>query len=179
MDNEFTKDNAYATRCEHYFADLYEDVWAGEVGEILRVKKSKVWQKRGIDTILLMDNGKQIYFDEKVRRADYNDILLEEWSNEGRQKIGWAFDHTKWTDYIAYLIPVAKTCFLLPFDLLRRTCDKYKDTWRHSEEIRYPIKAENPGYVTVSFAIEYGTLCYYMAQTQLVKIHTDKKEVKK
>ena len=43
-------------------------------------------QKKGIDKLLIFDSGKVILIDEKRRRRDYGDILLEEYSDFDRKK---------------------------------------------------------------------------------------------
>lgn len=75
-------------------------------------------QKRGIDKILHLSSGKKILIDEKKRRKDYGDILLEEYSNYEKKKIGW-LGREKHTDYIVYIIMDGMTIYLLPFLLLQ------------------------------------------------------------
>ena len=60
-------------------------------------------QKRGVDKILHLKNTKQILIDEKKRRKDYGDILLEEYSNWERKVVGW-LGQDKHTDYIVYAL---------------------------------------------------------------------------
>lgn len=43
-------------------------------------------QKKGIDKILHLEGGKTIFIDEKKRRKDYGDILIEEYSDFDNKK---------------------------------------------------------------------------------------------
>ena len=75
-------------------------------------------QYKGIDKILHFSSGHTYYIDEKKRRKDYGDILLEEYSNYETKRIGWLAKN-KYTDYISYIIYPAKKLYLLPFLLLQ------------------------------------------------------------
>ena len=46
-------------------------------------------QRAGIDRYVVLESGRIIPIDEKVREKDYGDILLERWSNEERKIPGW------------------------------------------------------------------------------------------
>ena len=75
---------------------------------------------------MVLENGRRFFVDEKKRKIDYGDILLEEWSvfhaeGDWRNRIGWALDAKKRCDFIAYAVPTACKCYLLPFELLRLT----------------------------------------------------------
>jgi hypothetical protein len=83
-------------------------------------------QKKGVDKILDL-SGKKVLVDEKRRRKDYGDILLEEYSNFERKTTGW-LGRTKYTDYIAYILMDTKKVYLLPFLLLQKCwINNYKD----------------------------------------------------
>ena len=75
-------------------------------------------QKLGIDKILIFESNKRIFIDEKKRRKDYGDILLEEYSDFDNKKIGW-LSRSKFTDYIVYALMDTKKIYLLPFQLLQ------------------------------------------------------------
>ena len=46
-------------------------------------------QRKGIDKIIIFKNGNSFTIDEKKRRVDYGDILLELWSVYEKRKRGW------------------------------------------------------------------------------------------
>jgi len=100
-------------------------------------------QKLGIDKVLWFANGDKVTIDEKRRRTDWGDVLLELWSNYERRTWGWLF--TMHSDYIVYIVVPSKTVLLLPVLLLRCAWKCNGKRWRKI----YPIKdAYNPGYKT-------------------------------
>ncbi len=105
-------------------------------------------QKKGIDKILTLKNGKEIAIDEKRRRVDYGDILLEEWSNFEKKKKGWTGDPEKVTDYIVYIIQ--SKIYIFPYDLLQLAWRKNYYQWREEYGIK---EAQNPGYVTTNVPV--------------------------
>jgi hypothetical protein len=106
-------------------------------------------QKRGVDKILHLKNTKQILIDEKKRRKDYGDILLEEYSNWERKVVGW-LGRDKHTDYIVYAFMDTKRVVLLPFLLLQRAWLANYHDWSRD----YPRKfAKNKGYTTSNIPI--------------------------
>ncbi len=107
-------------------------------------------QKDGIDKILIFENGKELLIDEKKRRKDYGDILLEEWSDFEKKKVGWLGDSNKETDYIVYAIMPSKKVFLFPFKLLQMAWINNYKKWRLIYKRRF---AQNIGYRTSNLEI--------------------------
>jgi hypothetical protein len=104
-------------------------------------------QRKGFDKILHFNNGNWFAIDEKKRRENFGDILLEIWSVD-KKKRGWLF--TTQCDYIVYAIMPTKKIYLLPTILLKRAWLTNQDKW-----INYkPIISKNKGYVTESRAIK-------------------------
>jgi len=85
-------------------------------------------QKQGIDTKVFLKNGKVLYFDEKKRKKDYGDILLEEYSDFDRRKLGW-LSGEKQTDYITYIVRPSRMAYFLPFLLLQRAWLTHYHEW--------------------------------------------------
>jgi len=107
-------------------------------------------QRQGVDTIVCLENGKLVYFDEKIRERTYPDVLIEEfsvWPNypylNGREidphepvlsgwrgilKPGWIGGH-KATDYITYVKRRANVVYFLPFLLLQSAWLKHYVSW--------------------------------------------------
>jgi hypothetical protein len=106
-------------------------------------------QRQGIDRSVILRNGKQILIDEKVRQADYDDILLEVWSDRVRKKPGWVAKDLL-CDYIAYAILPRSVCYLLPVPQLRRAWQQKGSYW-WANNFR-PI-AKNEGYETESVVV--------------------------
>lgn len=112
-------------------------------------------QRLGIDRTIVLENGKTIWVDEKVRKVNsitgkiYDDIALEEWSDEVHKKPGWVIKPLL-SDYIAYAILPLGKCYLLPVIQLQQAWLINSSEWK----TLYPeIRAVNDGYCTVSWGI--------------------------
>lgn len=112
-------------------------------------------QRAGIDRSVLLTNSKQILIDEKIRKRNkltgkvYDDIALEYFSDEGRNKPGWVCKPLR-ADYIAYAIGPLGRCYLLPVIQLQLAWSRNGAAWRR----KYPtVRANNDGYVTVSVGV--------------------------
>jgi len=117
--------------------------------ERIEVVEDLSLQRQGIDKRLVLDNGKAVLVDEKLRRKDYGDILLEEYSVWEQKKVGWLGRH-KATDYIVYAIMPSGKVYLLPFLLLQKAWLKHYSVWLE----RYGRKrAVNDGYVTTNIPV--------------------------
>lgn len=148
---------------EDSWVDFYRRLWPDMVAAI-RIDKNSMYQKWGIDRLILLPNGKQFSIDEKKRKVDYGDLLLEEWSVcdfdvesnsviKGK-KVGWALDPDKRCDFVAYAIQSSSRCYLLPFELTRQTCKVNFAKWKQHKGW-YPKAAANEGYTTVNLAIPW------------------------
>ncbi len=110
-------------------------------------------QKQGVDRVLYLSNGNVLHVDEKKRKENYPDILLEHTSNLERGTPGWIARDLN-MDYLAYGFIPARRCYLFPWPMLRRAWVQYGNTW--IGEYR-PIVAKtnvaNTSYTTVSVAV--------------------------
>ena len=121
-------------------------------------------QRGGIDRQVLLTDGTVLKIDEKARRTAYPDFCLEYWSDEARRIPGWVAKPLT-CDFIAYAFVPTRTCYLLPFQLLR-------GAWRdhHAEWVeRYRrVEARNRGYVTVSVAVPIPVVMEALATAMTV-----------
>lgn len=106
-------------------------------------------QRAGVDRSVTLANAKQYLIDEKVRRKDYGDILLEHISNNRTGALGWVCKPLL-CDFIGYLILPRGKCYLFPVVSLQSAWLRNGEQWirRHREVI-----AKNPGYETISVAV--------------------------
>lgn len=132
--------------------EFYYDTFPDLV--LIRDVEDEKTQKKGIDKILWMDSGKKLFIDEKKRRKDYGDILLEEYSNFDKKIPGW-IDKPVHTDYIVYFIEPSGKIYLLPFILLKNAWLKNKDQWSTKYERKF---AQNRGYRTSNIPIPTNIL---------------------
>lgn len=144
---------------------FYQNVWSSMINAT-RLDRHSEWQRDGIDRVIFLENGRQFLIDEKKREATdkngqpYRDVLLEEWSvfygeADPRNKIGWALDSKKRCDFIAYAIPLASLCYLLPFELLRLAFTQHRSEWLRTFG---PRDAKNHGYVTRNVPVTWNAL---------------------
>ncbi len=78
-----------------------------------------------------------------------------------RNKIGWALDRKKRCDFVAYAIPLAGRCYLLPFELLRVAFTVNRSEWARVFGTR---DAKNRGYLTRNVPVPWGTLHVALVQ---------------
>ncbi len=151
--NDFNRDLEYSLNqrdCEVLDA-FYRRVFPDLV--TIEVVTDIALQRKGIDKILHLAHGQKIGVDEKKRRSDYGDILLELWSIKERRVEGWLF--TTHCHYIVYVIMPTGKVYLLPTVLLRQAWAKNERTWRQQYA---EISAPNPGYTTISIGIPPAVL---------------------
>ena len=111
-------------------------------------------QRGGIDRVITLNSGKTLTVDEKVRYSEYDDILLERWSNEAKKVPGWVQKDLA-CDYIAYAFVNSQRCYLLPFPQLRLAWLRNGRDWI----AKYPrIAADNGSYITASVAVPIPVL---------------------
>jgi hypothetical protein len=88
-------------------------------------------QNKGIDKIIWRD-GKRYTVDEKKRRIDYGDFLIETVKNVEKNKLGW-IHYTK-SDYIIYWIESTNIVYAIKFKKLQ---DKfYKFNWEKTKPVK-------------------------------------------
>jgi len=121
-------------------------------------------QRGGIDRVLTLSCGRTLTIDEKVRERDWDDILLERWSDEGRRIPGWVQKPLA-CDFIAYAFIPSQTCYLFPTQTLQRAWRLFGQQWVET----YPAKrAQNRGYVTVSCPVPIPILKSAIADAMIV-----------
>ncbi len=121
-------------------------------------------QRGGIDRVLTLSSGKTLQVDEKVREKDWPDILLEYWSSVEHEKPGWVAKNLS-CDFIAYAFVPSRTCYLIPFQTLRRSWRKNRKDWVK----RYQkVDAPNQGYTTRSVAVPIGVLMKSLSDAMII-----------
>jgi len=123
------------------------------------------WQRAGIDRSIVLSNSKTVLVDEKVRKKDWGDILLEYFSDEARKTPGWVRKDLA-CDFIAYAFLPSRKCYLLPFLQLRRAWDSNGRRWFKQYEI---IRADNGNYKTASVAVPTDVLLAALTDAMLVR----------
>jgi len=131
-----------------FWGDVYRRAFP-EIRSMVCVRDDGWAQRGGIDRMITLSCGRTIPIDEKVRKEDWPDILLERWSDEGRRVPGW-IQKPLACEFIAYALIPSRRCFLLPTLSLQAAWRRYGRRWC---ETYPPIRAQNRGYVTLSVAV--------------------------
>jgi hypothetical protein len=124
-------------------------------------------QRGGIDRVLTLACGRVFTVDEKVRTADWPDILLEVWSDEARQIPGWVQKPLA-CDLLAYAFAPSRRCYLLPVAPLQRAWRSCGQAWTEAYGWR---RAQNRGYVTASVPVPIGELLREIMRAMIVQVH--------
>lgn len=127
--NNFKEDLEFSHKAEDLsiWAEIYNNAFPGNHGFTNERENGQV-QYLGIDRTVILSSGKAIYIDEKVRRKNYGDILLEYISNDKTKSKGWA-EKPLFCDYISYAILENGMCYLLPVPQLQKVWLENKDKW--------------------------------------------------
>jgi hypothetical protein len=149
---------------EPWWLDVYRRAFPN-LASAVTIRDDGWAQRGGIDRLISLTSGKTITVDEKVREKDYGDILLERFSDERRKTPGW-METPLACDYIAYAVAPTRTCYLLPFQTLWRAWQLNGQSWIAQYQ---PIRARNPGYVTLSVAVPVAVLM--RALTDAMTVH--------
>lgn len=145
---------------EAAWVSFYRRLWPTAIA-CVRLDAKGQGQRDGLDRAIHFESGKVFYIDEKNRRKDYSDLLLEDWSvwyseKHPRNKIGWALDEQKRCDFVAYAIHPKQVCYLLPFELLRLAFKTKHDEWERLERPHGRVPdAMNDGYRTRNIAVPW------------------------
>lgn len=154
--NNFLEDLNFSLDCRD--DEIFDNLYFRAFKTLKRVElvEDLDLQRKGIDKKLHFENGKTVLIDEKKRRKDYGDILLEEYSVWERKVVGWLGRHIH-TDYIVYAFMDTGRVHLFPFLLLQRAWIKNYHQWLADFGRKFAI---NNGYKTSSIPIPTDILLF-------------------
>lgn len=147
-----------------WWEDVYRSAFPG-VRSMVCVRDDGWAQRGGIDRLITLSCGRIIPVDEKIRKEDWQDILLERWSDEARRIAGWVQKPLA-CEFIAYALVPSHRCYLLPTLTLQRAWRRHGRAW--CEQYK-PIRAQNNGYVTLSVAIPTDILLSAVSDAMCIK----------
>ena len=128
-----------------WWLNLYRKAFPSLVSAV-SVRNDGWAQRGGIDRVLTLACGRVFTVDEKIRTADWPDILLEQWSDEARRVPGW-IQKPLACDFIAYAFAPSHRCYLLPVVPLQRAWRQKGKFWLDRYGQRH---AHNPGSVSAN-----------------------------
>jgi len=165
MSEQFNRDLRFSQSPENepMWTALYRRLFGDDLIGTVRVDATNNnWQKAGADRLVIVGCGRCFTIDEKLRRSDWDDILLEYASVAKKNgdsweivKPGWAIDNQKSVDFIAYALPKKQRVYVLPFLFLRLAVQKNFERWRKDSRVKL-IEAVNSGYVSLNLAVPLG-----------------------
>lgn len=154
--------------CETFWDAVYRKAFPNLVSH-MPCPGNTASQRMGIDRVIHLSSGRTITVDEKKRRKDYPDILLEFVSVDTTGAPGW-MEKDLAIDYLAYAFLPSRRCYLFPWDMLRRAWLNYRRDWL----AKYPHwPAENAGYKTWSVAVPIQTVRKAVAQAALIDVSSE------
>ena len=148
--NDFKAQNnrSHSEEATRFWFSIYNQLFINMVCWMTPSQRCNA-QFMGIDRVILLDNGKSICIDEKLREREYPDILFEYISNDVTGTRGW-MDKDLSIDYLAYGFINSKKAYIFDWRVLKRVWSIYKKRWI----VNYPTKkALNKGYSTLSVAV--------------------------
>lgn len=140
--HSFTEQLAYSEerRDEWWWEVVYRSFFGSEFEAMHDVIEAGDKQRKGIDRVIYRRTLREVFIDEKVRRKDYGDVLLERWSDVDRKVDGWAVKPLD-AHFIAYAIEPAQTCYMLPVLPLQRAVAEYGEQWwKNGQDGKYGFK---------------------------------------
>ncbi len=175
MPHDFREQLAFSEEVRHeaFWDEIYRKAFPDLLSSSLVNRRDNGAQRAGIDRTLVLQSQKVLRIDEKTRKKNYDDILLEFISNDRTGAPGW-MDKDLMIDYLAYAILPARRCYLLPWDMLRRVWLTFRDDWiargRRKAGGFCIVKAENAGYVTHSVAVAPPVLLSFTSRASIIQL---------
>lgn len=153
----------------HWWLPVYREAFP-DLESAVCVRQDGWAQRGGIDRVLTLGSGKTLSVDEKVREEDWPDILLEYWSALETKTPGWIAKGQA-CDLIAYAFVPSETCYLLPFQTLRRAWFVNRKDWvRSFQRVEAKNKPRNgKPYTTVSVAVPINVLMRSLNDAMCIK----------
>ena len=151
--HDFSVDLKYSMEERSFWDVIYKTAFPIMLG-LVDCSSDMTMQSAGIDTIVKLPFGGKLYIDEKKRKKNYGDILIEYNSNDTTNSPGWVEKHLK-IDYIAYAFMETNSVYFIPFKELQLKWKENKNEWLK----KYPLKsAANRFYKTLNVAIPFFEL---------------------
>ena len=171
MLHNFKTDLAFsdAASDEDFWWDIYKAAFVDLV-DWAKCQGDNAGQRAGVDRVIVLSNGKTLTIDEKKRRDNWNDVLLEYGSFRDGKKVleGW-INKPLVIDYLAYAFMPRRTAILLPWNLLQAAWKKNSEAWLLNPSYK-KVKAMNRNYTTHSVAVPIQELRKAINSAMVIRI---------
>lgn len=142
--NDFKNDLNYS-----YEDTILNDFYYKKGAVKIRRPSLKYEMEKGIDKIITFNTGCVLTVEEKKRRKDYGDMLIEDIKNNNTKNKGWIY--TTQSDRIVYWITESKTIKILFTKKLQEYYFKHKNEFK-------TLTARNTTYNTINKFIPWSLL---------------------
>ena len=158
--NEFREDLQWS-ESQHqadWWEPFYRKAFPG-LSSIQRVPGPSGAQRAGVDKFVVLQGGKRIAVDEKIRRTVRPVDIALEYAHvptvEGQSPWpGWVCKPNQFTDYMAVGFASFRVAFFFPFTTLQTAWDKHGEEWLARFYIaKSPNPRVNPRYYTHSVCV--------------------------
>lgn len=146
---------------------VYRQAFGSRIVGMHCVRQDGWAQRGGIDRQIILDCGRVITVDEKVREKDWPDIAIEykHEFNSRPDKTGWIYGNLL-CDYIAYAFVPSQRCYMFPFLNLQRAWFENRKEWKANYR---DVRAQNKDYVSVSCPVPTGVLLEAIRDTLMIE----------
>lgn len=153
MKHNFDDSLDFSTQHNTQWDSFYSQAFPDNQG---RAEVTSMWgQGKGKDIALKEQDGSIRIIQEKVRKVDYGDMLIEDKSNDMVDIPGWIYNDAEEVDFLAYMIAPADVVYLVPFDELQQAWLRNRDEWR---DMCFKSVADNVTYNTISYCVPFDSL---------------------
>lgn len=168
--SQFKRDLDYSVIPHAEAKQLYRQLFGERLISVSGPIEHKVDQGLGCDRIVNVSPVLTYRIDEKRRRSEHEDILLEVWSNREKQKPGW-IQKTLGIDFVLYLFDQSGRAYLLPWTALQQAYWKHGDRWTEQYGIvQGTTKVRKTEYHSENVAVPIGELYECMADVSEARI---------
>lgn len=155
----FSNDLDFSLSQKEFWDNVYRKKFPDALDIFYLKDSNSQAQSLGIDTIIVLRSGAILKIEEKMRRVEYADILLE---FESGTHTGW-MEKEYLCDYLAYAFP--SKVYFFPYADLKQIWRKKKNAWKKKFKV---VEARNIGYTTKSIAVPFDFLIEEMAKNNLI-----------
>lgn len=157
---------------EPFWEAVYRKAFPGLV-TISRNAADNAAQRLGIDRWIHLGNGKTLTVDEKRRKRERPDVLLEYLSNDRSGAVGW-IEKDLPIDFLAYGYVESGRCLLFPWPFLRRAWLHWAPEWKRKAKAREGgfqcVEACNATYSTHSIAVPTSLLLAAVKNASIIDV---------
>lgn len=163
--NNYKQDLEYAfsENKHNFWQNMYEQYFDG-YASMSETVTNPIHRSKGISRIIKLEDGSKIFMLERIRRGNWNDMLLEFESSPGKK--GWMEQDLK-CDFVSYGFNERNFCYIMRWDELKEAWNRYGVEWKN---LIGHVGAKNVGYITKSVPVPFRELESCIESLKIVKL---------